>query len=230
MRFLKRLVCLITPLGLAALAGCASAPLAPTASPQLEQYPFRQATAAVAIGVNPCASKDRVKEVLPAGADYLAGNVLPLQILLRNEGPDDLFVKVTNMRLVASDGGVREALTPAQTYEAIKSEAGGMAYVGLFGVFGVPALMKQRESVMQEVMNVSAKDGVIGPKQMATGVLFYPLQDRDTSLSGTKLTVVVQNPGNLTETTFELPLGGDLPSGRKSTSTDPARVIPPQGR
>lgn len=205
----------VVAVGLGLLVGCASAPPAPTVSQQFEAYPFREAKAKIAIGVNPCTSQERVKEALPAGADYLAGNVLPLQILLRNDGQDDLFFKVENVRLVWSDGGVREALSPAQTYEAIKDEAGGMTYVGLFGVFGVPAMLKQRENVMKEVMNASAKDGIIGLQKTVTGVLFYPLHDADTSLRGAKIRLVLQNPASLTETAFELPLSGDLPKNRK---------------
>lgn len=205
----------VVAVGLGLLVGCASAPPAPTASQQFEAYPFRKAKAKIAIGVNPCTSQERVKEALPAGADYLAGNVLPLQILLRNDGQDDLFFKVENVRLVWSDGAVRKALTPAQTYEAIKEEAGGMGYVGFFGVFGIPAMLKQRENVMKEVMDASAKDGVIGRQKAVTGVLFYPLLDSDNSLRGTKLRIVVQNPAALTETTFELPLNGDLQKDRK---------------
>lgn len=205
------------------LNGCSSTTPPKPLSQQVETYPFREFKANVTVAANPCASYERVKESFPTGGEYLESNVLPVQLLVRNDGQDDLLFRIANVHLVSTDGTSRNGLNPAETYEAIKDSAGGGGYVALFGVFGVPAMLKQRERVMKDVMEASLKDTIISPRSAMTGFAFFPLQDSDTSLQGTKLRVVLQNPTALTETTFEIAMVGDFPKNRRTPPAKPTQ-------
>jgi len=66
--------------------------------------------------INHCAS---------CAEDYLSNNVLPVQILIRNDGGDELLFRIANVRLVWVDGSLRNVLTTPETFAAIKTSVGG---------------------------------------------------------------------------------------------------------
>ncbi len=112
---------------------------APKAGSQiLEDYPFRESQGHLALGVNPFVSEERLKETLSGGEDYLRNKVLPIQILLRNDGPNEQLFRLGSVQLVWIDGSSRVPLNTSETYETVR---GSMAAAAIFGgVIGASAM------------------------------------------------------------------------------------------
>jgi hypothetical protein len=188
-------------------------------SQQAERYPFRDTKGAITVGVNPFLSEERLHEVLSSAGSYLDNNVLPIQLLIRNDGQDELLFRTANVRLVWPDATPRNPLSVPDTFEAVKSSVAAGAIMG--GVIGASAVSTQNEHKMKDLMAVSLKDTNLSPRSALTGFLFFPLQKSDASLKGTRLQLILQNPTSLTETTCEIGLGGDLPKGRGTMPAKP---------
>lgn len=190
---------------------CSYTPPKP-ASQHPEDYPFRVSKIGLTVAVRAFLSEEQLKETLSAGEDYLSNNVLPIQVLIRNDTQDEQLLRASFVRLVWSDGSIRSALTPSETFEAVKSSVAGGAI--MMGVIGAAAASSQNENIMKDLTTVTLKDTNISPRASATGFAFFKLSKGDTSLTRTKLRVILQNPTGLTETILEIALGGDLPKSR----------------
>lgn len=188
-------------------------------SQRLEDYPFRDSKAGVTVAAKAFVSEEGLKESLSGGADYLENDVLPIQILIRNDSRDEQLVRAAHVGLVWAGGSLRAALTVPETYEAVKSSVAGGAI--MLGVIGAAAAASQNENKMKDLTTVALKDANISPSATVVGFVFFPLQKNDKSLKGAKLRVVLQNPTRLTDTSFELTLEGDLPKSRGAVSATP---------
>jgi hypothetical protein len=185
----------------------------------LEDYPFREAKGPVTVAVNAFVSEKQLEGVLSGSDDFLRNNVLPVQILIRNDGQDEQLFRTASLRLVWIDGSLRAPLTTAETYEAVKSSmVGGIIAMGSIGA---AVVSKQNENKMKDLATVSLKDANISPQATLVGFAFFPIQSNDTSLKDTKVRVLLQNPTSLIETTFEIALAGDLPKFRGAVPPKP---------
>jgi hypothetical protein len=175
----------------------------------MEDYAVRATTGAITVAATPFTSKDKLKDTLTSGDAYLDNQVLPIQLLVRNDGPEETLFRVEALRLVWADGAVRSPLTPGEVYAAVKSSVAAGAIFG--GVLGASAVSTQNEHKMRDITSVALQDASIAPGASLTGFAFFPLKKTDASLKGSTLRVVLRTPGNPTDTVVELALEGDLP-------------------
>ncbi len=64
---------------------------------------------------------------------------------------------------------------------------------------------------MKDLAAVALRDASVAPQSALVGFVFFPLQKENRSLNGAKLRLLLQDLTDLTNTSFEIGLRGDLP-------------------
>ena len=157
------------------LSGCAS--YAPTSapSPKSSSLPFTVTEGYVTVGADPYTQADRLKACF--GGNLNEAGVLPIQVMIRNDGDRKILVRPSDVLLVLPGGG--QFCPSGASAAASKMESiGGVVASGIaFGLIGVlvasSAEDKARGARLEDFKRKELQEARLGPGESASGFLYF---------------------------------------------------------
>ena len=166
----------------------------------------------LAVGVTPHLDTERNKEVF--GADLKQVGILPLQLVVRNNGQKPLVIRKNDFVLRLS-GGDEYAPAPAESVvKRLESNANVIGWTVAFGLAGFLLASSEQHQQQEADKNQRAdfrikefEDANLGFQESARGFLFYLAPDDLKELKDAKLFVKAldASTGERIEMTLSLP-------------------------
>ena len=157
------------------LSGCASyAPTSATA-PASSSLPFMVTDGNVTVGADPYTQAERLKACF--GGDLNDVGVLPIQVIVRNDGDRKILVRPSDVILVIPNCG--QFCPAGASAAASKMESiGGVVASGVaFGIIGVlvasNAEDKARAARLEDYKRKELQESRLGPGESASGFLYF---------------------------------------------------------
>lgn len=119
---------------LVAFSGCASHTPSSMPVPKAGAMLAWRTEGSVAIGADPYVEKDRQKAIFDG--DLAAAGVLPILVLIRNEGSRVRFVRASTITLTLPDGGELGPVGTTAVVAKMESAAGVIGSTIAFGIIG----------------------------------------------------------------------------------------------
>ena len=150
----------------------------PTANPvpKIETMPVSRSADLVTVGADPFVQKDRQKAVFNAELDDVG--VLPIQVLVRNDGDRILWVRPSDITLTLPDGNQIHS-SRAAAVTALKDTGSGEVVGGLilFGAVGAIGASSSREQVrsarLKDYQSKEFPDVTLNKNEWAHGFVFF---------------------------------------------------------
>ena len=162
----------------------------------------------LAVGVSPHLDAERNQSVFQA--DLKRAGVLPLQIVIRNNGQQTLEVRKNDFILRLADGRELSPTPPDLIASRLEGGAGVVGWTIAFGLAGYIAASTQQGEAdnarRADLRKKELQDWILGPKESAQGFLFFLLPgDINGTLQATlSAKAVTRTAGN--EIRLSLPL------------------------
>ncbi len=175
---------------LLALAGCLATPLvaqhAAPATQNADRYPAfqRQAEAHLSIAVDPYDTEGKASIFR---VNYAAGNVIPIRIIVTNEGDTPISLNNARIDFITAAGDKVPAAEPRDVERALDRPPDPRKAIPI-GPFKIGGKGKNRDkSIEEDFSNFEYGAIAVEPHTTRAGFLFYYLQDLVNPLSGAHL-------------------------------------------
>jgi hypothetical protein len=218
----------LVALGLASLLllhGCASYTPKDVTVPKPAVMPAWVREGVVAVGADPYLQKERQKAAFDG--DMSEEGILPVQVLVLNEGPRRLLVRASDMILLLPDG--RQIASAGATAVATRFEQGIGDVIGWgigFGIIGMLAASANKDSVrtarLSDYRSKELAEAFLDPGQSAHGFVFFIPPIGTTGMADGVLLVHFVDANDASRQSVRVPLRG--------TGDLTARVVPEAAR
>lgn len=176
---------------LVVLAGCASYTPHSVPVPRSDTMPAWQIENSMAVGADPYVQPDRQDAVFDG--DLRAAGILPIQVLLQNNGYRRLLIRRSNITLILPDG--RQISPVGATAVAVKvpAKGGGWGYVpGIYGLVAESmAEDKARQGRVADYRDKELQDVTLVKGESAHGFVYFAPPPGTTTFTKATLTVPV---------------------------------------
>ncbi len=190
------------------LAGCASYTPHSVPVPRSEIMPAWQIENEMAVGADPYVQPDRQDAVFDS--DLRTAGILPIQVLLQNNGDRRLLVRRSNITLMLPDG--RQISPVGATAVAVKVPAKGGGWGYGLGTFGLVAESmaedKARQGRVADYRDKELQDVTLVKGESAHGFVYFATPPGTTTFTEATLTVPVVDAEKGTNFIVRLQLSG----------------------
>lgn len=175
-----------------ALSGCASYTGGAALAPKQEAMPAWASAGVLGAGADPYVTKERVKSVFDG--DLIEEGVLPIHVLVRNDGERRILVRSSDMTLALSSGN--QIGSAGATAVAARFEQGVGDVIGwgiAFGVIGILAASANKDKVrsarLADYRSKELAEVSLGQGESAHGFVFFIPPQGTTDFSEAALTI-----------------------------------------
>jgi hypothetical protein len=183
-------------------AGCAS-PAAVQTQP-IQTYEFRQVQERVQVALDPYFQVERARELFRTADQFPEAGLLPVQVIVENDGTGEVNVDPQEFRLMRPNGQQGVSLPPEDAFTLVKKAVGAWA---LLPILGQSAVGVQNDQRLKDFEARALRETKIQPGQSASGFVYFQVLTSDVNLAGSRVVCALQDGGGK-KLTYEIPIAG----------------------
>ena len=183
-------------------AGCAS-PAAVQTQP-IQTYEFRQVQERVQVALDPYFQVERARELFRTADQFPEAGLLPVQVVVENDGNGEVHVDPQEFRLMRPNGQQGVSLPPGDAFTLVKKAVGAWA---LLPILGQSAVGVQNDQRLKDFEARALRETKVQSGQSASGFVYFQVLTSDVNLAGSRVVCALRD-GAGKELTYEIAIAG----------------------